>query len=195
MAGIIKKDLTGLRFGSRKVLCLAKNKKGRVRWSVLCDCGYKSEVLTQSLHKTKNCVWCAHKGERPYRRLRPFEAQYNNFKTRARFPVHITYEQYAELAKQKKCHYCDAEVVWSEYRRSGKKGGSGSNLDRKDYRKGYSLDNVAVCCGRCNYAKGTHFSYEEWKEIGSLIKSWGDRPVQPVTPLANLQKELENDKK
>ena len=187
----IKNNLIGKRFGKRVVLAQAPHKKGRVRWRVLCDCGYECEVLTQSLKRTNGCVWCSHKGDRPYRRLRPFEAQYNNFKKRARFKVKITYEQFAHLAEQKECHYCNAEVIWSEWRTQHSRGGAGSILDRKDYKQGYSIENVAVCCARCNYAKGTHFSYSEWKEIGSLVKGWGKRCVQPVTPLALLQKEIE----
>ena len=47
----------------------------------------------------------------------------------------------------------------------------------------YYMDNVVVCCGRCNYAKNDHFSYGEWKQIGALIRSW--------RALALLEKELE----
>jgi len=200
MSGKIKKDLTGERFGRRIVIGRALNRKNHVYWNVVCDCGYTSEVLRQSLEKSSGCRWCSHKEDRPYRRLRPYEAQYNIFKSRARFLIEISYEQFAILAEQKQCHYCDAEIIWSEYRRADKRGGSGSNLDRKDYKQGYSLNNVVVCCGRCNYAKGTHFSYKEWKVIGSVIKKLPKSKKQPITPqsgrsLANLEKELENDKK
>lgn len=48
-----------------------------------------------------------------------------------------------------------------------------SNLDRKDSVKPYTLDNVVVCCWRCNKVKNTTFTYTEWLELGQVIKSWG----------------------
>jgi hypothetical protein len=57
-----------------------------------------------------------------------------------------------------------------EYRRAG--GGTASNLDRKDSAKPYEMGNIVVCCRRCNYAKNTFFTYDEWKQIGTLIRSW-----------------------
>lgn len=182
MSMSIKKDLTGKRFGRRVVISRAENYKNRVYWNVVCDCGTKSKCLSQSLERSAGCMWCSHKDDRPYRRLRPFEAQYNAFINRARFPVTISYEDYAKLANQKTCHYCGSQILWSSYRHEHKGGGCGSNLDRKDYRYGYTLENVAVCCGRCNYAKGTHFSYEEWKMIGSLIATFPKSKPQPITP-------------
>lgn len=200
MSGKIKKDLVGKRFGRRVVTGRAPNRKNHVYWFTTCDCGYKSECLMQALERSDGCMFCSHKEERPYSRLRPYEAQYNIFINRARFPVEIKYEDFAKFAEQKECHYCGAEVIWAVYRNKKSKGGSGSNLDRKDYRLGYTLENVAVCCGRCNYAKGTHFSYEEWKIIGETIKKLPEFPKQPITPLsgqwralANLEKEIENE--
>lgn len=29
-----------------------------------------------------------------------------------------------------------------------------------------------TCCARCNWSKGDQFTYEEWKQIGDLIRSW-----------------------
>jgi hypothetical protein len=43
-----------------------------------------------------------------------------------------------------------------------KKHGQGHQLDRKDNHLGYLPGNVAPCCGRCNAAKGSRYSYEEW---------------------------------
>jgi 5-methylcytosine-specific restriction endonuclease McrA len=70
-----------------------------------------------------------------------------------------------------------------EYRkRNG--GGTGSFLDRKDSSKPYEMENIVVCCVRCNKAKNTHFTYEEWKELGTVIRKW--------RALALLQKEIES---
>ena len=150
---------------------------------------------------------CAYKGVRLNRRKRPFEATYNAFAKRARYPITITYEQFFELTKIKECHYCGRPIYWQEYRNSldtnKKLGGNGSNLDRIDNDKPYTTDNVVVCCGRCNYAKGSHFTYDEWKQLGTIIKSWGNSRSYKITPqsrmgrktkLAMLQKDLELEK-
>lgn len=172
-------DLTGKRFYRKIVLGLHENRIGRhLAWKVSCDCGNNYVATTQSVRRGKHCEQCAYKGERPYRRKRPYEAQYNIFLGRARYPVTITYEQFLELTKEDKCHYCKAEIGWQQYRIHSE--GSASNLDRKDNTKGYSLDNVVVCCPRCNYGKNRYFTYEEW--------------VVMTRALAQLQKELEAKK-
>lgn len=165
-------DITGQRFGKRVVLGpvpVAKNK--HARWSVRCDCGHQFTCLTQDLRRGKPCMRCGHKGPRPTRRLRPFEALYNIFVGRAKHPVQLTYEQFAQLAKITECHYCGAEIFWQEYRHRSNKG-HGSNLDRCDSAGPYSAENVVVCCGRCNYAKNNHFTYDEWRALGAVIRSW-----------------------
>lgn len=45
-------------------------------------------------------------------------------------------------------------------------------LDRKDSFEGYSVENCVVCCSRCNQAKSNFFTYEQWVEIGKVIKSF-----------------------
>ena len=192
-------DLTGKTVNGKKVIGPSRRSGNRVYFDILCGCGRRYESLLQSVRRSTGCQMCSHRDPRPYRRLRPYEAQYNNFKKRARHACDLTYEQYAEIARSNQsCHYCNAGIVWKEWRGQNQRGGSGSNLDRKDYTKGYTYSNVVPCCGRCNYAKGTHFSYEEWVEIGNLIKSWNDTSGYVVTPqsgraLAVLQLELEGE--
>lgn len=192
-------ELKNKKFGTKTVVGYSHTKNSRAYWKFVCDCGGVGVSLTQSVKRGGRCEKCAYKGARPNRRKRPFESAYNNFVKRARYPVTITYEQFYELAKIKECHYCGAPVVWQEWRNKLVKGGAGSNLDRKDNMKPYTIDNVVVCCGRCNYAKGSHFTYNEWVEIGRVIRSFPKRNNYLVTPqsgraLANLEKELEKEK-
>lgn len=176
-------DLTGLRFGRRVVTGRAESKRDRrTRWHYICDCGYRGIAYGQGFKLSPMCRSCTQKKAKPARRKRPYEATYNIFKGRAKYPVEITYEQFLELTKQRECHYCGAAVAWQEYRHHGE-GGTGSNLDRKDSAGPYSMENVVVCCGRCNYAKNKHFTYEEWKALGDVIRGW--------RALALLQEELE----
>lgn len=169
-------DSSGQRFGKRVVLRRVGMRAGRSVYLARCDCGHEYEALLQTLRRTKGCMKCSFKAARPNRRKRPYEAQYNNFVVRARHPVEITYEQYAEFASQKACHYCDAPITWRKYRGAltNPEAGSacGSNLDRKDHTGAYTADNVVVCCRRCNIAKNVLFTYEEWREIGSVIKEF-----------------------
>lgn len=192
----MKNDLTNKTIGTNFVLGPFNKKiSNRPAWIVLCRCGKKKILTTYAVKKVQGCKMCSYKGERPYRRKRPYEYMYNTFVNRAKYPVKITYEQYVNLTKQKKCNYCSSEIRWNEYRTKG--ASSASNLDRKDNSRGYDIDNVVVCCGRCNYAKGSHFTYDEWKKIGKVIKGFKKREYT-ITPRSGramelLQREIEND--
>ena len=129
--------------------------------------------LTQALQKTTGCLYCSHKEPRPYRRKRPYEVLYNNLRNRGRHPVLLTYDQFVALTEQKECHYCGTGITWSRHRLKGET--TASNLDRKDNGRPYEQDNVVVCCIRCNKGKNTHFTYDEWKAIGAVIRSWRER--------------------
>ena len=194
--GPLPEDLTGKKFGKRFAIApVPREQSIRPSWFVRCECGNEFISLAQAVKKGYGCKECAYKGDRPYKRKRPFEATYNVFKSRTRHKVELTYEQFLEFTKIKECHYCGAEIIWQEFR-GVKKGGTGSNLDRKCSKGPYSMDNVVVCCGRCNYGKNRWFNYEEWKQIGELIRSW-NKPkcvcVLRTRPLASLEKELERE--
>ena len=38
-------------------------------------------------------------------------------------------------------------------------------IDRKDTKRGYEIDNIAVACNFCNSVKGSFFTHDEFKEI------------------------------
>lgn len=75
-----------------------------------------------------------------------------------------------EFTTNKNCHYCGADIFWAEYNTNTN--GSNYNLDRKDNAIGYSKENCVACCGRCNESKSNHFTYEQFVQIGDLIRSW-----------------------
>ena len=191
-------DITGQTINGKQVIGPVRRAGSRLYYDVVCRCGHRFEALKSTLGVSSGCRKCAHKGDRPHRRLRPHESQYNNFKTRAKHPVSLAYEDYYEIAKSNPpCHYCNAALSWPEYRHGGRGTSGASNLDRKDSSRGYDSDNVVPCCGRCNYAKGTHFTYDEWVEVGRLIKSWHSEREYLVTPqsgraAALAQLEIEN---
>jgi hypothetical protein len=150
------------------------------RWLVRCDCGREFECGDAN-HKTVwfgACQSCSQAKPKPSRRKRPYEALYNALIGKAarrdrsakaaRHEVLFTYEDFLLLTQEKQCHYCGSPVIWQEY---SVRGGA-SNLDRKDNRLPYTMENVVVCCKRCNIGKNRFFSYEEWKQIGVLIRNW-----------------------
>ena len=169
-----------LKFGMRTVLkVLGKRKtgstKGRPVWLVRCDCGREFECLTQDLKRKggAGCLFCVHKGDRLYRRKRPYEYRYNAMVNRARHPFLITYEEFFEFTKIKECHYCGDAIEWGLA--FGRKRPSGLNLDRKDSNLPYQVGNLVVACRRCNYGKNNFFTYEEWLQLGQLIRSWSQK--------------------
>lgn len=72
----------------------------------------------------------------------------------------LKWEEFIPLV-QKSCIYCgklpfqNTKAIYTPHHYMG--------IDRKDNKKGYTLDNVAPCCTRCNSVKGQHLSFEEMK--------------------------------
>lgn len=141
-----------------------RDKQGNRQLVCQCKCGNVCLVRVSSLrsHQSNQCGKCSRK-ENPNIRLRPYEALFNQAKKWAFKDGHkwtIQYEEYLELVQTPICHYCHSPVVFAQYcvNKNGKK----YNLDRMDNTKGYLIDNVVVCCSRCNYAKGASYTYREW---------------------------------
>lgn len=136
-----------------------------------CICGKERLVLVSSLNrKTSKGCGC----ENPGRRLRPFEAIFRVICRQAKsrgYLVDMSYEEFIEFTNQLECHYCKSPITWATHNIIKEKS-CRHNLDRKDNTKGYSLGNCVVCCARCNWSKGSVFTYEQWVEIGKLIQTW-----------------------
>ena len=148
-------DETGNRHGRLTVIKRIKNNKyGQAKWLCRCDCGKKTTILGVSLRgSTKGCG-CLHK-------LPSGEASFNilirsmkNGAYKRNLEWFLTKDQVRFLSKQN-CYYCGIEprqLIGSEahngfYIYNG--------LDRVVNNKGYTIENVVSCCGRCNRAKDT----------------------------------------
>lgn len=66
--------------------------------------------------------------------------------------VSLTLAEYIKLLNDK-CYYCSNSVLKE----------TGCGLDRKDNSKGYELNNVLTCCGKCNQIRNIHLTVEEMK--------------------------------
>ena len=165
----------GTTFGKLKVLKELPHKKpGARRFLCLCECGTEHPATGGNLRNgsVQSCgCW-----ERNHSRKRPFEWLYNKFKwcaAKEGWANEIDFETFVAYTETKECHYCGAPIVWSPYASSlGERRSRAYNLDRKDTKLGYVGANIVVCCARCNYAKAHRFTYEEWKRIGEVIRSW-----------------------
>jgi 5-methylcytosine-specific restriction endonuclease McrA len=69
----------------------------------------------------------------------------------------------------KECIYCKRPESEAIQDKKGKY--KRLTIDRKDNNKGYELNNIALCCYRCNNIKGDWLSYEEMLIIGIQINN------------------------
>lgn len=74
----------------------------------------------------------------------------------------------------KKCCYCEIKEedfirIWGLFY-GGRSRGYKLELNRKDSKKGYTEENCHLACPVCTNAKSDKFSYEEFKEVGKIIK-------------------------
>jgi len=168
-------DLTGNTYNRLTALeqLPERSKSRQIVWRCACVCGNEHKVQTRDLTSgvVKSCG-CLQKDRPNHKsRLRPFESTYNNLLRESKKRGHVvtlTYEEFVVLTRSPKCHYCEAELEWNEYQCNDSS--SAYNLDRKENRSGYTADNCVPCCRKCNYGKGSTFTYEEWKDIGNLLR-------------------------
>lgn len=154
----------GKRYGKLVVLEQAPSDGTWAKFLCQCDCGNTITVRGNSLRTgmTRSCGCLAH--------LPPGEAAFNQIYNSARqnartrgYPWELTKEQVKDIMG-KPCAYCGAEphqrVTDTRYHGTFLYNG----MDRVNNTKGYTIDNVVPCCGRCNRAKDTHSvgSFREW---------------------------------
>ncbi len=172
-------DLTGQRFGRLVVIEKAHRPVGNSRsssfWNCTCDCGKlcTPAQIDLVLKQTTSCG-CYRDEMIRRKRKRPFENLYNKLVHGAKkrnIIIDLSYEQFVKLTENECCHYCGNKVTWSKYF-SKSNTRLATNIDRKDNALGYTFDNCVVCCTRCNRSKSNHFTYDEWKQLGEVIKTF-----------------------
>src|SRR5271157_5704895 len=105
--------------------------------------------------------------------LRPYESVYNTVRCNAKrrgMEITLTFEEFLDIVKTGECFYCGKILYWPEY--NAKKTSQASNIDRKDNTKGYLTGNVVACCWSCNNIKSDHFTFEQFCEVGKLLRAW-----------------------
>jgi 5-methylcytosine-specific restriction endonuclease McrA len=72
--------------------------------------------------------------------------------------------------QEQKCYYCDRTL--GEIKRDITEQKTHKNrltIDRKDNNGGYSINNIALACRRCNEIKGNYFTENKMLEIGKIL--------------------------
>jgi hypothetical protein len=173
------RDLSGQKFGRLIPLRVVSRKP--IIWECQCDCGVICEIRAAHFVPSKlglhvrscGCLRAETAGNRT--RKRPYEWLYNIVKSRKKW-VNLTYEEFLEFTQVQECHYCSAPVFWRKTS-SGANRTSCYNLDCKNNSLGYTKANVVVCCTRCNAGKSDKFTYEEWVEIGKVLRSLREKAL------------------
>ena len=63
--------------------------------------------------------------------------------------------------QNKVCYYCGQEVFEYSDLPPNEQRLQGLTIDRKDNTKPYTIDNIAIACGRCNLMKGSWLTEEQ----------------------------------
>jgi 5-methylcytosine-specific restriction endonuclease McrA len=105
--------------------------------------------------------------------------------------IEMTLEEFATWYNTQngrhECHYCRLpEAVLPDIQARTQVGHplKRLGLDRIDNDRGYSVDNIVLCCFPCNKAKGNVFSQDEMKkQVGpSISKIWRNRVFSEINP-------------
>jgi len=170
------KDISGKTFGRWTAIKRGQRDSHVTYWVCRCSCGTEKEVALGSLISGDSTSCGCKFGLRSYECLYKILVKTNEGREKP-LPMELSYEDFLAFTSIKECHYCDSEIVWTIKNTLKSVSGQGYHLDRKVNALGYVKENCVVCCTRCNYAKCDHFTYEEWVQIGALIKSWKTRSI------------------
>lgn len=82
----------------------------------------------------------------------------------------ISKEEYLSLMDGASCFYCENTLDLTR--------GSGHYLDRINNSKSYYLNNVVVCCSKCNSLKSDNLNFEEAIFVIRALKAFRQKFVK-----------------
>ena len=156
-------------------------------YKVCFKCGEKKKILLFPKYKLGNkvyyrgaCKECWHKQivnlKRDYSYKNPI---YFYFHIRAtarkrRLGVLITKKDFSEWwsSQEQRCFYCKrsfSEIQSNEDKLNKRL--RRLTIDRINNKLGYTIDNIVLCCYRCNTVKGDYFNKYEMLKIGKIINN------------------------
>ncbi len=131
-------------------------------------CGKELKIQGSSLHRhSGKCMRCTQLKSRPYEHI------YNELKAHKKYGMSVTisFEEFLEIIKDRKCHYCGEELIFHENSRFwGNTNSRAHQLDRKDNNLGYTKDNIVCSCWDCNRLKSDRYTYEEFIQLSPVLK-------------------------
>lgn len=83
----------------------------------------------------------------------------------------LEYNEFQKLFNKQdhKCHYCGCSLTRSSERTVMNRKNSDLTVDRLDNSIGYKINNIALCCRRCNMIKGNEFTNDEMLLIADMF--------------------------
>lgn len=178
--------LIGRRFGRLTVIGLAPTLKHKSRCVCVCDCGKEKVVGAANLVRlsTRSCGCLLAEITSARSKNNNFGSLYTNPEEAFVNVVIYDYRRTAEskgfewalnrewcrVNFQNNCHYCGSCPLSVRKSKSSDRLYTYNGIDRVDNSKGYTLDNVVVCCKICNHAKATMTQSEFYAWIDRLIK-------------------------
>lgn len=161
-----RNKLLGKKFGKLIVeKFVGSDKRNNSICQCLCDCGNRKNVLTYRL-KIGHTISCGCEKTK----LQPYEWIYNVLKRSAKSTgrmINMSFQEFLTFTEICNCHYCGEVIEWSKF---SNKSNQSYYLDRKNNNEDYKKDNCVVCCKRCNWIKGTEFTYTEMLKLGKTVK-------------------------
>ncbi len=154
---------------NKALLICVKNKiKTFMFKCIMCE----DYIFPQSSHLKKHsgkCRKCAQK-KKPYEHI--LNELIHTCNKRNKNEVTINYDDFIELIKISKCHYCYKDLIFNPYTRDKNSNyvSRAYQLDRKNNNLGYTKENVVTCCWNCNRMKSDIYSYEDFIKLSPILK-------------------------
>lgn len=142
-------DLTGNKYGKLVVISRAGNKKGRVFWSCLCDCGNEAVISADNLRtgNTKSCGCNWYKKKHGFHE-HPVYGVWCNMLARCARINHPLFYQYGGRGIRVCSEWKNPETFIRWALENG--WAPGLQIDREDNNKGYSPDNCRFVTSKVN---------------------------------------------
>lgn len=103
-------------------------------------------------------------------------------------PWNLKTEDVAELCKDRKCHYCDIDLILREEQPQH----NTLTIDAKECDKGHVISNIVPCCLFCNRMKNT-YPYDQWSILLKFLR--GEIAILDLSDIkyTKIDQRLENE--
>jgi len=171
------KNLLGYRFGKLKVVFREPNKKGKVMWHCICDCGKEIIVSAFRLKRKESCG--CHKinsvsDDLLFSEHLLYKIYVRDCAKNRGYSFELSFEEFYNLIKQD-CFYCGSPPGKHYKYKQAPKDSIYNGIDRIDNNKSYQKNNVVPCCRSCNSAKMNLTQEEFFNRIKRCYEHLSDK--------------------